>query len=81
MGALVVRPDLERRQGAGGRLLEDQRDIEPGHPLELGARALLLAQLPGQVDDREELVLGEVGLFQKVSSVQVHDHHLLGFCC
>jgi hypothetical protein len=79
VGPLVVRPDLEGRQGAGGGLLEDEGDVEPGHPLALGARALVLAQLRGQVDDREELVLGEVGLFQQVSSLQVHDCYLLGF--
>jgi hypothetical protein len=74
---LVVRPDLESRQGTGGGLLEDEGEVEPGHPLALGTRALLLAQLPGQVDDREELFLGEVGLFQQASSVQVHDCQLL----
>ena len=53
----------------------------PDHPLPLGGCALLPAQLFGQFHDREELVLGEVDLFQQVSSVQVHDHRLLGFRC
>ena len=41
VGALVVGRDLERAPGAGGRFLEDQRDVLAGQPRSLGAGGLV----------------------------------------
>ena len=67
-GALVGGGDLEGAAGAGGGLLEDQRDVPAPQPLDLGARLLGRLQLGGQVDQAAELLGGEVQLLEEVAA-------------
>ena len=73
-GALVGGGDLEGAAGAGGGLLEDQRDVPPAQPLLLGARALVGLQPCGQVHQVAELLGREVQLLEKVAARQVDGH-------
>ncbi len=50
-GALVGGGHLEGAPGAGGGLLEDQRDVAPAEPLHLGPGLLGRLQLGGQRDE------------------------------
>ena len=74
MRALVVRGDLERAPGPGGRLLEDQRDVPTGQRVRLGAGVLGPLQVPGQVQQELQLGPGEVQLLEEVAVVQVDRH-------
>ena len=67
---LVVGADLEGAAGAGRRLFEDEGDVAADHPLALGPGALLDPERVGQVDEGEELVLGEVDLLEEAPAVQ-----------
>jgi hypothetical protein len=72
VGALVVGGYLERRTGAGRRLLEDERDIAAGQPVVPQAHPLLQPELSAQIDQVEELGGRQVGLLEQVASLQVH---------
>src|SRR4051812_5313778 len=72
--ALVVRRHLERRAGPGRGLLEDERDVLPGQPLDLVAA--VLRGLEVRREPQQELQLGrrEVELLHEAPVPQVESH-------
>ena len=55
--SLVVGGDVERAAGAGGALLEDQRDVPARQPEPLGAFGLGALELGGAGDQRQNCAL------------------------
>ena len=79
VGTLVEGADLEGAHRTGRGFLEDEGDIATCQALPLAPGALVVAKPTREVDEVEEFVLGEVGLFQKVPSEQVrHDNIFSG---
>ena len=71
MRALVVGADLERRAGAGGGLLEDQRDVLALQVLGLGPGVLGGLQRLRQLQQEPQLARGEVDLLEEAAVLQV----------
>src|SRR5207249_5034014 len=72
VAALVVGGHLERRPGARGGLLEDQRDAPAGQAARPPSRPLVRPQPPAEVDEIEKLFGAEVDFFEQAAPAQVH---------
>ena len=68
MGTLFVGAHLEGAASSGRRLLEDEGDDAPPQSLNFRPIAALGLQVDGEVDERTELVSGEIGFLEKVSA-------------
>src|SRR3546814_8649867 len=72
--SLVVSGDLESAAGAGGGLLEDQRDRPTAEPWHLGAGVLGGLEVGREPEEVLPLLGGEVELLQEAAVAQVeHD--------
>ncbi len=72
--ALVVGGHLERAAGARGGLLEDQRDVLAREAVPADAGVLGPLEIPGQVEQVEQVALGVVDQAEQAAVAVVEGH-------
>ena len=74
VGTLVVRRHLERAAGAGGGLLEDERDVLARQALPAEAGVLRALEISGEVEQVEQVAIGVMDQAEQTAVAVVECH-------